>query len=164
MSYSLVEPVALFGAFTLTVLWLSRSADRKRKVLQRYRGQCHCGAIKFSCTAPEHLVVWQCDCSFCDMLKNWHFIIPEKDFKLNAESERSLTLYQFNTGVAKHLFCRVCGISPFYRPRSNPDGYAITLACVNSEDIVSYEYRRFDGRNWEKFHGQSGIVSFSKAT
>lgn len=26
--------------------------------------------------------------------------------------------------TAKHLFCKRCGICAFYRPRSNPDGYA----------------------------------------
>ena len=108
-------------------------------------------------------MVWQCDCSFCEMLKNWHFIIPEQDFEQSSESQSNLKLYEFGTRTAKHLFCRNCGVSPFYRPRSNPDGYAITLACVDREHSPnSFEYRYFNGREWENFHGRSGITAFSK--
>jgi hypothetical protein len=94
------------------------------------------------------------------MLKNHHFIIPQDDFSL-LQGEDCLSLYLFNTKTAKHYFCKYCGVSPFYRPRSNPDGYAITLACVPQEQIMSFEKRFFDGANWENFWGNSGIQSFS---
>lgn len=61
--------------------------------------------------------------SICAMKRNVHAIIPEEDFQCTQGSD-ALTLYTFNTGVAKHLFCNRCGICPFYRPRSNPKHYA----------------------------------------
>ena len=158
---SLSGPI-LFAAGFAAVSWLRRRNEARLNRRRIYNGGCHCGGVQFSCTGPEHLVVWQCDCTFCDMLKNWHFIIPEQDFRLTGDSDRSLTLYQFNTRTAKHLFCRVCGVSPFYRPRSNPDGYAVTLACVNKDQVNTFEYRYFNGLEWEEFHSQSGISKFSR--
>ncbi|KAI4294750.1 hypothetical protein MLD38_040921 [Melastoma candidum] len=37
-----------------------------------------------------------------------------------------ITTYTFNTHTAKHTFCKVCGITSFYKPRSNPDGIAVS--------------------------------------
>lgn len=61
--------------------------------------------------------------SICAMRRNVHAIIPEEEFEC-TKGEDALQRYTFNTGVAKHLFCKRCGITPFYRPRSNPHHYA----------------------------------------
>jgi hypothetical protein len=97
------------------------------------------------------------------MKKNWHFIIPESAFHLDCGSD-ALKTYTFNTKVAKHMFCGECGVQCFYRPRSNPDGYAITLACIDDIDSASYSYEivPFDGQKWEQFINKSGIQVFSK--
>ena len=50
-----------------------------------------------------------------------HLIVPGSRFRLLAGAD-ALTEYTFNTGVARHLFCRRCGVKSFYVPRSNPDG------------------------------------------
>lgn len=57
------------------------------------------------------------------MKRNVHAIIPEADFECTRGKD-VLQQYTFNTGVAKHLFCKRCGVTPFYRPRSNPFHYA----------------------------------------
>lgn len=46
--------------------------------------------------------------------------------------------------------------------RSNPDGIAVTLACIEKSDLRYYETRHFDGENWEQFYQQSEIGNFSK--
>ena len=70
-----------------------------------------------------------------------------------------LTEYTFNTGVAKHRFCRTCGIKSFYIPRSNPDGFDVNVRCLDNPpaDLV---IEPFDGREWEK-HG-AGLAHLSK--
>lgn len=44
--------------------------------------------------------------------------------------EESLTLYQFNTGEAKHYFCSKCGIYTFHQRRSSPNQYGVNVACI----------------------------------
>ena len=60
-----------------------------------------------------------------------------------------LSLYTFNTGVAKHYFCPICGVKPFYVPRSNPDGISINWRCVDHSTFGDVAIEDFDGENWE---------------
>ncbi|MCU0234759.1 MAG: GFA family protein [Thermoanaerobaculales bacterium] len=77
-----------------------------------------------------------------------HLIVPASRFRL-VRGEGALATYTFNTGVAKHLFCRTCGIKSFYVPRSNPDGFSVNVRCLDPATIASVRVRAFDGRNWE---------------
>jgi len=77
-----------------------------------------------------------------------HLIVPKSKFELLSGHDM-LTRYRFNSGVAQHLFCRHCGIKPYYVPRSNPDGYDVNLRCLSPEpEALTIE--PFDGRNWEQ--------------
>jgi hypothetical protein len=58
--------------------------------------------------------------------------------------------YTFNTGTARHLFCRHCGIKSFYVPRSNPDGYSVNVRCLDRATIEHVEIEPFDGVHWER--------------
>lgn len=112
-----------------------------------HRGGCHCGAVRFEVEAPEDLEAEDCNCSICRMTGFVHLIVPARDFRL-LTGEESLATYQFNTGVARHRFCRVCGIKPFYVPRSNPDGIDVNVRCLDSAPR-SLRIVPFDGQNWE---------------
>jgi len=112
-----------------------------------YRGSCHCGAIRFEVEAPEHIEASDCNCSICCKSGFLHLIVPKSRFRLLA-GEESITTYQFNTGVAKHTFCKVCGIKPFYTPRSNPDGIDINVRCLDTPP-AQLSVTPFDGQNWE---------------
>ena len=58
--------------------------------------------------------------------------IPSKMSSLGRRYYHEETiLYQWGTMTAIRRFCRTCGILPFYIPRSNQDGYAVTLPCVD---------------------------------
>ena len=51
--------------------------------------------------------------------------------------------------------CRVCGICSFYVPRSNPDGYAVTVACLDPGTVKLVTTQFHDGSDWEKNIGQN---------
>lgn len=112
-------------------------------------GKCHCGAVKFEVDAPEVLNVLECNCSICEMTGFLHLIVPASRFRL-THGKDFLTTYTFNTGIAKHTFCKRCGIKPFYVPRSNPDGYDVNVRCLDKSHIKNLNIEKFDGRNWEK--------------
>lgn len=83
-------------------------------------------AVQFSVDAPPSLHVYVCNCSICKMKNNYHFVVPESHFFLEAGKDK-LTEYRFGTRTAQHLFCSVCGVQSFYRPRSNPGARKRTL-------------------------------------
>jgi hypothetical protein len=114
-----------------------------------HRGGCHCGAVRFEVEAPAELEVFECNCSICIKTAFLHLIVPEPRFRLLAGAE-ALTSYAFNTGVAKHLFCRHCGVKSFYRPRSNPDGWSVNARCLDAGSVVRLDIKPFDGRDWEQ--------------
>ena len=118
-----------------------------------HQGGCHCGIVRFEVRAPKRVTVLRCNCSICSMTGFLHLIAPGADFKLISGAE-SLGTYTFNTGVAKHLFCKRCGIKSFYVPRSNPDGYSVNLCCLDPGTVESVEIEDFDGRHWEQ-HGDT---------
>ncbi len=113
-----------------------------------YQGSCHCGAIQFEVEAPESVEVENCNCSICAMTGFLHLIVPARHFRL-LSGEESLTTYTFNTGVAKHKFCKICGVKPFYIPRSNPDGVDINLRSLSTQP-KQVKVIDFDGQNWEQ--------------
>ena len=80
------------------------------------------------------------------------------------DSEDYLTTYQFNTKVAKHMFCKICGVQSFYQPRSNPDGFAITIYCVKDYKTLfnSITWKDYDGQNWEQQIETADIQKYSK--
>ena len=113
-----------------------------------YAGSCHCGAVRFEVEAPAHLDVDDCNCSICSKGGFLHLIVPQSHFRLLAGDDVLMT-YRFNTGVAQHRFCRVCGIKPFYLPRSNPDGVDVNVRCLDTVP-ESMTVTPFDGRDWER--------------
>lgn len=124
-----------------------------------HSGSCHCGRVKFEVDAPATLEVQECNCSICSKTGYWHLIVPKTKFRL-LQGANDLAEYTFNTGTAKHLFCKVCGIKSFYVPRSNPDGYSVNARCLDPSTIDDIRIEQFDGKNWEQ-HG-AALANLSK--
>jgi hypothetical protein len=80
-----------------------------------YQGGCHCGAVRYQIQV-EQLAAVDCNCSICTKKGFIHLILPAARFML-LQGADALSTYTFNTGIAKHHFCRHCGIHSFYRPR-----------------------------------------------
>ena len=112
-----------------------------------YKGTCHCGAVAFEVEAPERLLAQRCNCSICTKSGFLHLIVPKSRFRL-LRGESALATYTFNTGVAKHYFCKTCGVKPFYVPRSNPDGIDVNVNCLDPLP-ADLTIEPFDGQNWE---------------
>lgn len=109
-----------------------------------WSGSWHCGAVRFRVDAEiEELT--RCDCSLCRRKGALMAKVPERGLTVEA-GEENLTLYQWNTGVARHWFCRTCGIYPFHRKRSAPDSYGVNVGCLEDFDVTAYPYRLADGQ------------------
>ena len=67
----------------------------------------------------------------------------EGSFKVTA-GEDVLSLYQFNTRLARHYFCKVCGIYTHHNPRSNPSLTRVNAGCLDGIDCTRWRWRR----NW----------------
>jgi len=113
-----------------------------------YQGSCHCKKVQFSVEAPEVLEADRCNCSICAKGGLVHLIVPNSKFKL-LTGEDSLHTYTFGSGIAKHYFCKVCGIKPFYIPRSNPDGVDVNINCLDTP-VKEMNISEFDGQHWEE--------------
>ncbi len=111
-------------------------------------GACHCGAITFEADLAAAITALACNCSICDKVGFQHVIVPLARFRLLTGAE-DLTTYRFNTGIAKHTFCKHCGVKPYYTPRSNPDGISLNLRCLDQSALDDITIEPLDGRNWE---------------
>jgi hypothetical protein len=112
-----------------------------------YRGGCHCGAVEYEVEATERVTCQDCNCSICAKSGYLHLIVPKSRFKLLKGGDNLIT-YTFDSGEAKHKFCKTCGIKSFYIPRSNPDGFDINVRCLDPQP-ESINIEPFDGKNWE---------------
>lgn len=113
-----------------------------------YRGGCHCGRVAYEVSGPIERIS-QCNCSICTKKAYLHWIVSRERFRL-LTAPSQLATYRFNSGVAKHHFCPVCGVASFYVPRSDPDRIDVNVRCVEGVELAELEVVPFDGRNWEQ--------------
>jgi hypothetical protein len=126
-----------------------------------HRGGCHCGRVRFEVDAPMVLAALDCNCSICRMSGFVHLIVPAPRFRLLTDPGL-LAEYRFNTGAARHRFCRHCGIKSFYIPRSNPDGVDVNVRCLDSASIERVDIAPFDDAQRER--SEAAIAHLSRGT
>lgn len=110
-----------------------------------YEGGCHCGAVRFR-VLVDHYEALDCNCSICTKKGFLHLIVPPEQFTLLQGAE-VLSTYIFNTGVARHTFCSICGIHPFYCPRSHPQDYDVNIRCLDGNVLSEFRILPFNGED-----------------
>ena len=131
-------------------------------------GSCHCGAVQFSVTLPQGLSsARRCTCSICRMRGAVAVTGSPAGFELTQGADM-LATYRFNTEVAEHHFCSVCGIYTHHRRRSNPNELGINAACLHG--VSPFDFERVvvnDGERHPSDHGGqsrvAGVLRFEKA-
>ena len=102
-------------------------------------GACHCGAVTFTVDLPDGLAsARRCTCSICRMRGAVAVTGSIASFRLRQGADK-LATYRFNTGVAEHHFCSVCGIYTHHKRRSNPDQLGVNTACL--EGVSPFDFR-----------------------
>ncbi|MDN3577777.1 GFA family protein [Chitinimonas viridis] len=89
----------------------------------------------------------RCNCSICSRRGAVTSSVPIDRLHIVRGGE-FLTLYEFNSRVAKHYFCRVCGIYTHHRRRSDPSVFGYNVACLEGVDVFALgELPTSDGKN-----------------
>ena len=95
-----------------------------------HEAACHCGAVQFRVRLLDGFDgVRRCTCSYCRMRGAIAVSARLEDIQF-VQGEGNLTLYQFNTGTAKHYFCKTCGIYTHHQRRSDPSLLGVNVACL----------------------------------
>lgn len=99
---------------------------------------CHCGAVKLRITLSDGTnTARRCDCSLCRMRGAVAVSAPLDGIEI-VEGADNLALYQFNTKVAKHYFCKTCGIYTHHQRRSNPNQFGVNVAILEGHSPFDF--------------------------
>jgi hypothetical protein len=130
------------------------------------KGSCHCGAVQFAVTLTEGFAsARRCTCSICRMRGAVAVTSTPDDFHITQGEDR-LATYRFNTGVAEHHFCTVCGIYTHHKRRSNPNQLGVNVACLEGvspfdfHEVVVYDGQRHPGDNPTHTTYTAGVLRF----
>ena len=130
-------------------------------------GSCHCGAVKFTATLTEGFAsARRCTCSICRM-RGAVAVTSTPDAFTLTKGEDKLATYRFNTGVAEHHFCSVCGIYTHHKRRSNPNQLGVNVACL--EGVSPFDFREVKVHDGQRHPGddparrtyQAGTLTFT---
>ena len=72
------------------------------------------------------------------------FIVPAEAMAIKV-SGNELATYEFASHVAKHHFCKRCGIYPFHQTLRKPGHYRVNLGCVEGVDVLNLPVELIDG-------------------
>jgi hypothetical protein len=109
-----------------------------------YKGQCHCGKVSFRFQAELSEVV-KCDCSLCQKRNALMVTVEKAKFEI-SQGQEELTLYKWNSGVALHYFCGLCGIYVYHQRRTNPELLSVNASCIDNLDLGALPVRQVDGK------------------
>lgn len=111
----------------------------------KYKLSCHCKSVQIE-VETDLKTIKQCNCSIC-IRKNAKMCMVSQDSVKIIQGEENLTSYKFNTMIAEHFFCKTCGIYTHHNRRSDPNGAAINIGCIDEIDSFDYEAEFIDMKN-----------------
>jgi len=97
------------------------------------KGKCHCGSIKFSINTKIR-DLRRCNCSMCSR-KGFVMGTALIDELTITSGEKNLTSYKWNTKIAEHFFCKICGINTHHKRRSDPNQYGYNIGCIEGFEM-----------------------------
>jgi hypothetical protein len=132
--------------------------------LAEAEGGCHCGAVRFRARLAQGLAsAGRCNCSYCRMKGSVSVTVADGGFKLLSGADH-LGTYRFNTGVAAHHFCVVCGINTHHARSSVPGQIAVSAACLDGVSPFDFlELPVWDGEGDPAGSGLAGVLRYSPA-
>lgn len=132
-------------------------------------GACHCGAVKFTVELPFGLAsARRCTCSLCRM-RGAVTVTARAGGVTVTQGEDRLAIYRFNTMVAEHHFCTVCGIYTHHKRRSNPDEFGVNTACLDGispfdfAEVVVNDGERHPSDDPQHRSHVAGVLRFESA-
>jgi len=97
------------------------------------KGKCHCGSIKFTINTKIR-DLRRCNCSMCSR-KGFVMGTALIDELTITSGEKNLTSYKWNTKIAEHFFCKICGINTHHKRRSDPNQYGYNIGCIEGFEM-----------------------------
>lgn len=119
--------------------------------LSAYKGNCHCGTVRFTVRIPsldEHEVL-RCNCSICS--RNGYLKVFPKpgDFVFHSGYE-DMTAYTFDTKQFVHRFCSRCGSSVCIE-KVDKGELCINVSLVRSDYLITRFMTYAQARLFEDF-------------
>ena len=109
-----------------------------------YKGSCHCKSVEIE-VETNLSIIKQCNCSMCKRKNAKMNILPKENLKI-TKGEDNLSVYQFGTNVAKHFFCKTCGIYTHHQRKSDPNGIGVNIGCFDEVDSFSVKSEVLDNK------------------
>ena len=108
---------------------------------QRYKGSCHCQAVKYEASFDLDAGTNRCNCSLCSKARAWFLFVRGENFELTA-GEDVLSTYEWvpegrSESGLRYRFCSTCGVRLFATGELAQLGgrfYAIHVPTVDNLD------------------------------
>ena len=71
--------------------------------------KCHCEKIEAQINIKNFDKILRCNCSLCKRKGAIMSLVKSENFKI-IKGKDQLSLYQFHTKIARHYFCKSCGV------------------------------------------------------
>ena len=99
-------------------------------------GTCHCGAVEFEVDLENGFEnVRRCNCSICSRKGAIMAGVPLERLRV-VKGADELSIYQWNTKIAKHYSCSICVVYTHHQRRSVPTEYGFNVACITGIDMT----------------------------